>query len=67
MSCFLENWGKRTFRGWKKKRDSERNALFEEHIRRRRFVNNIFCDGIVGGSCKGRKNKMKRGVQGILP
>ena len=52
---FLVNWGKRFFRGWKKKRDTERNALFEEHIRRRRFVNKIFCDGIIGGGCKGRQ------------
>ena len=56
---FIENWGRRFFRGWKKKRDSEgmRNELFEEHIRRRRFVNKIFCDGIIGGGCKGRRNR----------
>ena len=67
LSCFLASAVRRAFRGWKKKRDSERNELFEEHIRRRRFVSKIFCDGIIGGSCKGRQNKTKRGVQGILP
>ena len=47
---------KKVFSGWKRKREIERmrNQLFEEHIRRRRFLSKIICEGIVGGGCKGR-------------
>jgi hypothetical protein len=32
-----------------------RNELFEQHIRRRRFISKILCEGIVGGGCTGMK------------
>ncbi|CAB3978528.1 sushi, von Willebrand factor type A, EGF and pentraxin domain-containing 1-like [Paramuricea clavata] len=44
---------KKIFSGWKRKREIERmrNELFEQHIRRRRFISKIICEGIVGGGC----------------
>ncbi|KAL9979348.1 hypothetical protein ACROYT_G016999 [Oculina patagonica] len=44
---------KKAFKGWRKKREIEkmRNENFAIHIRRRRFVSKIICEGIVGGGC----------------
>ena len=30
-----------------------RNENFALHIRRRRFISKIICEGLVGGGCKG--------------
>lgn len=32
-----------------------RNEDFAVHVRRRRFVSKIICEGIVGGSCNGNQ------------
>ena len=54
---------KKVFSGWKRKREIERmrNDLFEQHIRRRRFISKLICEGIVGGGCKGLFVKKKTG------
>ena len=46
---------KKVFKGWRKKRglDNLRNDNFAYHLRRRRFVSKLICEGIVGGSCAG--------------
>ena len=31
----------------------QRDAYFNIHIRNKRFIDKIICDGIVGGGCKG--------------
>ncbi|XP_067053119.1 uncharacterized protein [Acropora muricata] len=45
---------KKFFKGWKKRRDLQdmRNENFALHIRRRRFISKIICEGLVGGGCK---------------
>lgn len=45
---------KKVFKGWRRKRELQRvrNELFEVHIRRRRFISKLICEGIVGGGCK---------------
>jgi len=30
-----------------------RNEYFDMHVRRKRFLDKILCDGITGGGCKG--------------
>ncbi|XP_020601762.1 uncharacterized protein LOC110040832 [Orbicella faveolata] len=44
---------KKAFKGWRKKRELEkmRNEDFASHVRRRRFVSKIICEGVVGGGC----------------
>ena len=32
-----------------------RNEDFAIHVRRRRFVSKIICEGVVGGSCNGNQ------------
>ena len=32
-----------------------RNEDFAVHVRRRRFVSKIICEGLVGGSCNGNQ------------
>ena len=46
---------KKFFKGWRRRRELQdlRNAEFAVHIRRRRFISKIICEGIVGGGCKG--------------
>ncbi|KAJ7381185.1 hypothetical protein OS493_004785 [Desmophyllum pertusum] len=44
---------KKVFKGWRKKRELEhmRNENFAVHLRRRRFISKIICEGLVGGTC----------------
>ena len=60
-----------------------RNEDFAVHVRRRRFVSKIICEGVVGGGCNGNQSvfmkkvvskkcsccyaKRKRDVSGITP
>ncbi|XP_048580608.1 uncharacterized protein LOC5507741 isoform X2 [Nematostella vectensis] len=45
---------KKVFKGWRRKRalQQKQNELFAVHIRRRRFISKLICEGIVGGGCK---------------
>ena len=47
---------KKFFKGWKKRREIQdmRNENFDLHIRRRRFISKILCEGLVGGGCSGK-------------
>ena len=55
--CLLQvgNAIKKFFKGWKKRREIQdmRNENFALHIRRRRFISKILCEGLVGGGCIG--------------
>ncbi|XP_022792631.1 uncharacterized protein LOC111331727 [Stylophora pistillata] len=44
---------KKFFKGWKRRREilDKRNENFELHLRRRRFISKIICEGVVGGGC----------------
>ncbi|XP_058970157.2 uncharacterized protein [Pocillopora verrucosa] len=44
---------KKVFKGWRKKRelDNIRNEQFAIHLRRRRFISKVICEGLVGGGC----------------
>nr|XP_058970077.1 uncharacterized protein LOC131796502 [Pocillopora verrucosa] len=44
---------KKFFKGWKRRREilDKRNENFELHLRRRRFISKILCEGLVGGGC----------------
>ena len=46
---------KKFFKGWRRRRELQdmRNTEFALHIRRRRFISKLICEGIVGGGCKG--------------
>ena len=33
-----------------------RNEDFATHVRRRRFVSKIICEGVVGGGCNGNQS-----------
>ncbi|KAK3707600.1 hypothetical protein QZH41_017862 [Actinostola sp. cb2023] len=48
------NFVKKIFKGWRRKRElqNRQNELFALHIRRRRFISKLICEGIVGGGCK---------------
>lgn len=48
---------KKFFKGWRKRRELQdmRNEDFALHIRKRRFISKIICEGLVGGGCKGQK------------
>ena len=47
---------KKVLKGWKKKRALQdmRNKEFALHIRRRRFISKVICEGIVGEGCSGK-------------
>ena len=55
--CLLQvgNAIKKFFKGWKKRREIQdmRNENFALHIRRRRFISKVLCEGLVGGGCIG--------------
>lgn len=63
-SCFSQVGKaiKKFFKGWKKRRDLQdmRNENFALHIRRRRFISKIICEGLVGGGCKGKAGLFSR-------
>ena len=50
---------KKFFKGWKRRREilDKRNENFELHLRRRRFISKILCEGVVGGGCNGKHQK----------
>lgn len=45
---------KKFFKGWKRRREIQdmQNENFALHIRKRRFISKIICEGLVGGGCK---------------
>ena len=47
---------KKFFKGWKRRREIQdmQNENFALHIRKRRFISKIICEGLVGGGCKGQ-------------
>ena len=49
-------------RGQRNKRDLERalNHEFMLHVRRRRFISKVICEGIVGGGCQGKLHVEER-------
>ena len=51
--------GKKFLKGWKGRREilDKRNENFELHLRRRRFISKILCEGLVGGGCNGKDQK----------
>lgn len=53
------NAAKKFFKGWKGRREilDKRNENFELHLRRRRFISKILCEGLVGGGCNGKDQK----------
>ena len=48
-------------RGLRRKRDLERalNQDFVVHLRRRRFVTKVICEGLVGGGCSGTSDQKR--------
>ena len=51
---------KKFFKGWRKRRELRdmRDENFALHIRRRRFISKIICEGLVGGGCSGLNLKL---------
>ncbi|KAL9979352.1 hypothetical protein ACROYT_G017003 [Oculina patagonica] len=50
---------KKFFKGWRKRRELQdmRNENFALHIRKRRFISKLICEGLVGGGCRGQYEK----------
>eukprot|EP00795_Rhopilema_esculentum_P012584 gene12584-3284_t len=46
---------KKFFSGWRRRRSiiNRRNENFDLHIRNRRFISKLICEGLVGGGCRG--------------
>eukprot|EP00794_Sanderia_malayensis_P009954 gene9954-10974_t len=46
---------KKMWRGWRRRRSliSRRNENFDIHVRNRRFISKLLCEGVVGGGCRG--------------
>ena len=47
---------KKFFSGWRRRRSliSRRNENFDLHVRNRRFISKLICEGLVGGGCRGK-------------